>query len=149
MSTEIYTDGGCSGNPGPGAWAYIILHDGRRREASGAERETTNNRMELTAVIEALREMHRRPRRETTTVDVYTDSQYVQLGISRWIRTWLKNGWRTVNKKPVKNRELWQTLHELAGSFPIRWHWLEGHAGHPLNEACDRLVQESIRSLGG
>jgi ribonuclease HI len=149
MSTEIYTDGGCSGNPGPGAWAFIILHDGQRREASGAERETTNNRMELTAVIEALRELRRRPRWKVTSVDVYTDSRYVQLGISRWIRTWLKNGWRTADKKPVKNRELWQALHDLAGGFPIRWHWLEGHAGHPLNEACDRLVQEAIRSLGG
>jgi ribonuclease HI len=151
VSTEIYTDGGCSGNPGPGGWAWIIIHDGQRWEASGAAPATTNNRMELTAVIEALRGLQRRLQRRLrpggTAIDVYTDSQYVQLGISRWIQTWIKNGWQTAGKKPVKNRELWQVLHELAGGLQIRWHWLQGHAGHPLNEACDRLVQEAIRSL--
>ena len=148
MGTQIFTDGGCSGNPGPGAWSYIILHDGQRHRAAGAERATTNNRMELTAVIEALREILRHPNWKPEGIELYTDSQYVQLGISRWIHSWLKNGWRTTTKQPVKNRELWQALHELAGRLPIRWHWLRGHAGHPENEACDRMVQEAIRALG-
>jgi ribonuclease HI len=148
MSTEIYTDGGCVGNPGPGAWSYIVLHDGKRRQAAGAERATTNNRMELTAVIQALREAQRHPTWKSGAIDLYTDSQYVQLGISRWIHTWLRNGWRTADKKPVKNQDLWQALHGLTGALPIRWHWLQGHAGHPENEACDRMVREAIRALG-
>jgi len=147
MSTEIYTDGGCSGNPGPGAWSYIIAHDGERYQDSGAERATTNNRMELAAVIEALREVMRHRHWKPGTIDLYTDSQYVQRGISQWIHAWLRNGWQTAAKKPVKNRELWQSLHELAGKVPVRWHWLQGHAGHPENEACDRMVQEAIRAL--
>jgi len=146
VTTRIYTDGGCSGNPGPGGWAYIILNDGEELQASGSERATTNNRMELTAVIEALRLVRRRG--WTAAVDLYTDSQYVQLGISRWIRAWLRNGWLTASKKPVKNRELWQALHELASRLPVRWHWLQGHAGHPQNEACDRMVRAAIRSAG-
>ena len=148
MSVRIYTDGGCSGNPGPGAWAYLLFRNEQRRQGCGAERRTTNNRMELTAVIEALREVARQPDWKPASVDLYTDSQYVQLGITRWIHTWLRNGWRTAGKQPVKNRELWQALHELAARLPIRWNWLRGHAGHPENEACDRLVQETIRSLG-
>lgn len=148
MSTQIFTDGGCSGNPGPGGWAYVILHDGQRHKAAGSERATTNNRMELSAVIEALREVLRHPSWRAKGIELHTDSQYVQLGITRWIHGWLKNGWRTAAKQPVKNRELWQALHELARELPIRWHWLCGHAGHPENEACDRMVQEAIRALG-
>ena len=148
MGTQIFTDGGCRGNPGPGAWSYIILHDGSRYHAAAAESATTNNRMELTAVIQALREVGRHPRWKPSAIDLYTDSQYVQLGISRWIHSWLRNGWRTATKKPVKNRELWQALHESAGKLRIRWHWLQGHAGHPENEACDRMVRAAIRALG-
>jgi ribonuclease HI len=146
VSTEIYTDGGCSGNPGPGGWAYIIQHDGQRLQGSGAEGATTNNRMELTAVIEALGEVQRRG--WSSALDVYTDSQYVQLGISRWIGAWMRNGWLTAGRKPVKNRELWQALHDLSSRLPVRWHWLQGHAGQPQNEACDQMVRAAIRSLG-
>lgn len=148
MSTiRIYTDGGCSGNPGPGAWAFVLLDGERRLRDSAAEPQTTNNRMELQAVIASLEELSRHPEWRGRPVALYTDSQYVQKGISEWIHAWVLNGWRTKARQPVKNRDLWQRLLALAAGIPLRWHWLQGHAGQPLNEECDRLVQAAIRRL--
>lgn len=142
---EVFTDGGCSGNPGPGAWAFIVLLDGREYRDSGGERETTNNRMELTAVIRAL--VYIEEYANGNPARITTDSQYVQLGITRWINAWERNGWRTADKKPVKNRELWQKLRELSGRVRPEWAWVKGHAGHPVNEACDSLVQDEIKKM--
>ncbi len=142
---RIYTDGGCSGNPGPGAWAYIILADRRPLQASGFAPQTTNNRMELQAVIEALRAAGRNPDWRSAAIEIFTDSQYMQKGISEWIHTWVRNGWRTRSKKPVKNQDLWQELVVLARPLDIHWRWLRGHAGDRFNERCDRLVQEAIK----
>jgi ribonuclease HI len=141
---QIYTDGGCSGNPGPGAWAYILLYDQTRLAASAAAPDTTNNRMELLAVIAALEEVSRHPDWKGSALQVFTDSEYVQKGITRWIRTWEANGWRTSSKQPVKNQDLWKRLRQLSSAHPLQWHWLAGHAGHPLNEECDRLVRQAI-----
>ena len=153
---KIYTDGGCSGNPGPGGWAYVIVGTGDSglgtggsgvlAEKWGAQRATTNNRMELTAVIEALRALKaldNAPRRAA----VYTDSQYVQKGITEWIAKWKKNSWRTSDKKPVKNQDLWMELDVLAGEFSLAWEWVPGHAGVEYNERCDRMTQEAIASI--
>ena len=153
---HIYTDGGCSGNPGPGGWAYVII---REREAEngkqkleiiaeewGSEPKTTNNRMELLAVISAL-EVIPGICQTGEKIIVYTDSQYVQKGITLWIKDWIKRGWKTSGKDPVKNRELWQRLDSLAGSFPIRWVWVKGHAGNEYNERCDVMTQKAIASL--
>ncbi|MDR3019390.1 MAG: ribonuclease HI [Treponema sp.] len=149
-SINIYTDGGCSGNPGPGGWAYIILRQTFQgweiiAQEKGAESDTTNNKMELRAVIEALRALKSKnnvPRRAA----VFTDSQYVQKGISEWIHTWKRNSWRTSDKKPVKNKELWEELDALALEFSIGWKWVKGHAGNEYNERCDRMTQEAIAS---
>jgi ribonuclease HI len=144
---NIYTDGGCSGNPGPGAWAYIIEGDGRIIcEKWGVERDTTNNRMELNAVIAALEALSAlNPHGER--VIIHTDSQYVQKGISEWIYLWKKNGWRNSSKKPVKNKDLWQHLELLDEEFSPSWRWVRGHAGHYMNERCDRMTQYAIESL--
>jgi len=141
---KIYTDGGCSGNPGPGAWAYIILEGQGSSQGSGYVQQTTNNRMELQAVIESLREVHNNPTRHSLEIEIFTDSQYVKKGISDWIHSWVQNGWRTRSKKPVKNQDLWQELMRLTTPLKIRWHWLQGHAGDTHNEACDRLVRKAI-----
>ena len=144
---EIYTDGGCSGNPGPGGWAYVIIRDKVLvSEKWGAEKQTTNNRMELQAVISALENLSLEEKREEK-VAVYTDSQYVQKGISLWLPDWKKREWKTSDKKPVKNRELWQRLEALAGLFPISWVWVKGHAGNKYNERCDELTRIAIVSL--
>ena len=143
-SIRIYTDGGCSGNPGPGAWAYIMLDGDSRREDSGYEAATTNNRMELSAVIEGLKRVVQRGS-AGRSLEIYTDSRYVQQGITDWILRWEQNGWRTQSKKPVKNQDLWQELRRGSRELQIRWHWLAGHAGDVLNEECDRLVQETMR----
>ena len=143
---RVFTDGGCSGNPGPGAWAFIIARDGGTAASSGAEPETTNNRMELTAVIrafEALTEVGH----DRGSVEVHTDSQYVKKGITEWIHAWRRKGWRNSAGDPVKNRELWERLLELTDALEPDWHWVRGHAGDPLNEECDRLVQTEIRRL--
>jgi ribonuclease HI len=168
---KIYTDGGCSGNPGPGGWAYVITHasesiagydsgevNGDRAQTTppgpvkiiaekwGAEKDTTNNRMELGAVIaalEALPSLALSPGK----IAIYTDSQYVQKGITQWIRAWKQNNWLTSGKQPVKNKDLWQRLDKLSGSFPLAWVWVKGHAGDELNERCDRMTQEAIASL--
>jgi ribonuclease HI len=149
---EIYTDGGCSGNPGPGGWAFIILvptFQGPKilAEKWGAEEETTNNRMELMGVIaalETLRKLRNAPKGELT---VYTDSQYVQKGMTEWIRLWKTKGWKTADKGPVKNQDLWRRLDSLAVERPVKWVWLKGHAGNPYNERCDALTQKAIASL--
>lgn len=135
----IYTDGACSGNPGPGGWGAILVHGKNRKELSGGEVETTNNRMELQAAIEALNAL-KRPCR----VDLYTDSVYVRDGITKWIEGWQRNGWRTSAKKPVKNAELWQDLQAALKPHDIDWHWVKGHAGHPENERADELARNGM-----
>lgn len=133
---EIYTDGACRGNPGPGGWGAILrTGNGKEREISGGEAPTTNNRMELTAAIEALQAL-KRPCR----VQLFTDSTYVRDGITKWIHGWRRNGWRTSDRKPVKNAELWQALVEAAAPHRIEWHWVKAHNGHPENERVDVLA---------
>jgi ribonuclease HI len=139
---EIYTDGACRGNPGPGGWAALLQMGEHEKELSGAEALTTNNRMELTAVIRAL-EALRRP----VQVRLYTDSQYVRRGITEWLRAWKARGWRTADRKPVKNQDLWQLLEEASAPHQIEWHWVPGHAGVPGNERVDRLANEAIDAL--
>jgi ribonuclease HI len=139
---EIYTDGACRGNPGPGGWAALLIRGAQEKELHGAEAATTNNRMELTAVIRAL-EALRRP----VAARVYTDSEYVRRGITEWIAAWKARGWRTADKKPVKNRDLWQRLEEVSAQHRIEWHWVPGHAGVPGNERVDRLANEAIDAL--
>jgi len=136
---EIFTDGACSGNPGPGGWGAILRWGERERELSGGEALTTNNRMELTAAIAAL-EALKRP----CTADLFTDSAYLRNGITQWIHRWRRKGWRTADKKPVKNVELWQRLDELSGRHNITWHWVKGHAGHPENERADELARAAM-----
>jgi len=136
---EIYADGACKGNPGPGGWGVLLRSGGREKELFGGEAQTTNNRMELTAVIEGLRSL-----KERSTVRVYTDSQYVQKGISEWIHSWKKRGWMTSDKKPVKNVDLWKMLDEAAQQHQVSWHWVKGHAGHPENERADALANRGI-----
>jgi len=140
---EIYADGACRGNPGPGGWGSLLLAQGKEKELWGGEANTTNNRMELTAVIRAL-EALKRP----TALRIYTDSKYVQQGISAWIHNWKRNGWRTADKKPVKNAELWQELDTLARQHQIEWVWVKGHAGNPGNERVDALANRGIDELG-
>jgi ribonuclease HI len=139
---DIYTDGACRGNPGPGGWAALLSVDGREKELAGAEAQTTNNRMELTAVIRAL-EALKRP----VQARVYTDSEYVRRGILEWIRVWKARGWLTAGRKPVKNQDLWRRLDELAAGHAIEWHWVPGHAGVPGNERVDRLANEAIDAM--
>ena len=139
---NIYADGGCRGNPGPGGWGVLLQAGALEKELCGGEHETTNNRMELTAVIRSL-EALKRP----SSVNVHTDSQYVQKGISEWIHNWKRNGWRTADKKPVKNADLWQTLDSLAKQHQIKWIWVKGHAGHPGNERADALANRGIDEL--
>jgi ribonuclease HI len=142
---EVWTDGGCSGNPGPGGWAFVLVGEKGRilKEAKGGEPSTTNNRMELLAVINALEHLAAEEA-APEKITVYTDSEYVKNGISVWIHNWKKNGWRTANKKPVKNEELWKRLDSAAALFPVSWQWVKGHAGTPLNERCDQMTQEAI-----
>ena len=132
---EIFTDGACKGNPGPGGWGAILRSNGKERELSGGEALTTNNRMELMAAIEALNAL-----KKPCRVQLYTDSNYVRDGITKWIHGWRRNGWKTSDKKPVKNAELWQALLEASGPHRIDWHWVKGHAGHPENERADALA---------
>jgi ribonuclease HI len=139
---EIYTDGACRGNPGPGGWAAFLAVGGHEKEIAGAEVLTTNNRMELTAVIRALESLKRPVR-----VRVYTDSEYVRRGITEWVRNWKARGWRTADRKPVKNQDLWERLDALASGHEIEWHWVRGHSGVPGNERVDRLANEAIDAL--
>jgi ribonuclease HI len=141
---DIYTDGACRGNPGPGGWGALLMFNGRVREISGAETATTNNRMELLAVINALGALKRSVRAR-----IYTDSQYVRLGITEWLPGWKARGWRTADRKPVKNQDLWQQLDELAAGHELEWHWVKGHSGVPGNERCDQLANSAIDELLG
>ena len=135
----VHTDGACSGNPGPGGWGVILDYNGTRKELSGGEALTTNNRMELMAAIVAL-ETLKRP----CPVEMHVDSQYVKDGITKWIHGWKKNGWKTADKKPVKNAELWQRLDAALASHKVSWHWVKGHAGHDDNERADELAREGM-----
>ena len=141
MTVAIYTDGACSGNPGPGGWGAVLLYGEHRREISGASADTTNNRMELTAAIRAL-EALKRP----TDVALYTDSTYVKDGITRWLPNWKARGWRTASKSPVKNRDLWETLDALVQRHDVSWHWVRGHAGNPENERADTLARKALKA---
>ncbi len=135
----IWTDGACSGNPGPGGWGAILRAGGQEKELSGGAPATTNNRMELTAAIMALESL-----KGPSEVDIHTDSQYVRGGVTGWIHGWKRNGWRTADKKPVKNIELWQQLDAATARHQIRWHWVKGHAGHPENERADVLARQGM-----
>lgn len=137
----IYSDGACKGNPGPGGWGAWLKAGEHEKELWGGERHTTNNRMELTAVIEALASLKRR-----CTVAIYTDSEYVRNGITTWIHGWKKRGWTTADKKPVKNAELWRRLDELRDQHDVQWHWVKGHAGDPGNERADQLANRGVES---
>lgn len=136
---DIYSDGACSGNPGPGGWGAILRYGEREKEIFGGEARTTNNRMELLAVVEALKALNR-----PMSVRVHTDSQYVQKGISEWIHGWKRNGWQTASRTPVKNADLWQMLDALAGQHRIEWLWVPGHAGHVENERADALAKQGV-----
>ncbi len=136
---EIYSDGACRGNPGPGGWGVLLRFGKTEKELWGGEADTTNNRMELTAVIRALEAL-----KQPSRARVFTDSQYVQKGISEWVHDWKRRNWRTADKKPVKNVDLWKRLDELAALHRIEWHWVRGHAGHPENERADRLANRGI-----
>lgn len=140
----IYTDGACRGNPGPGGWGATLEFAGTSRELKGSERNTTNNRMELTAAIEALQALKR-----PCSIDLYTDSEYLRKGITEWLQNWKQRGWKTAAKKPVKNVELWQALDEAVARHEINWHWVKGHSGNPGNERADALANEAIDALLG
>ena len=135
----IWTDGACSGNPGPGGWGAVLISGGREKDLSGGEAVTTNNRMELMAAISALEAL-----RKPSLVDIHTDSQYLRGGITGWIRGWKRNGWKTADRKPVKNVDLWQRLDALAQLHEVRWHWVRGHAGTELNERADALARAGM-----
>ncbi|PKO83652.1 MAG: ribonuclease HI [Betaproteobacteria bacterium HGW-Betaproteobacteria-11] len=139
---DIFTDGACSGNPGPGGWGAILRLNGTEQELFGGERMTTNNRMEMTAVIEAIKALSR-----PAAARVHTDSQYVQKGISEWIHGWKRRGWKTAGKEPVKNEDLWREIDRLAAGHRIEWVWVRGHAGHPENERADALARRGVDSV--
>ncbi|GAA6168497.1 ribonuclease HI [Sessilibacter corallicola] len=141
-NVEIFTDGACKGNPGPGGWGALLRYNDTEKSIHGGEQNTTNNRMELTAAIEALKLL-----KESCSVDLTTDSQYVRKGVTEWIHNWKKNGWKTSAKKPVKNVDLWQQLDEFNQRHEIRWHWVKGHAGHRENEIADELANLGIETL--
>ncbi len=141
---EIYTDGACRGNPGPGGWAALLRYGDHERRISGAESPTTNNRMELMAAISGLEALRR-----ASVVALYTDSQYVQRGITEWLASWIARGWRTADRKPVKNADLWQRLQAAAAPHKVKWHWVRGHAGHPENETVDALANAAIDAYLG
>ena len=141
---QIWTDGACSGNPGPGGWGALLVFGGTEKELSGGAADTTNNRMELSAAIAALNALKR-----PCKIDLHTDSQYVKGGITGWIHGWKKNGWKTADKKPVKNAELWQRLDAALGTHKVSWHWVKGHAGHDDNERADELAREGMAPFKG
>lgn len=142
MSTErvqIYTDGACSGNPGPGGWGALLLWKDAEKEMSGGARNTTNNRMEMMAAIRALESLKR-----AVPVDMYTDSTYLRDGITKWLASWKAKGWKTAARKPVKNQDLWRRLEAALADHDVRWHWIKGHAGHPENERADTLARQAM-----
>lgn len=136
---QAFTDGACRGNPGPGGWGVVLRSGSREKELWGGERMTTNNRMELTAAIEALKAL-----KKPSRVALYTDSTYVRSGITEWVRAWRARDWRTADRKPVKNQDLWQALSELAERHDVEWHWVRGHSGHPENERADALANRGL-----
>lgn len=138
----IYTDGACSGNPGPGGWGAVLIYGEHEKEMCGGEADTTNNRMELMAAIMALESL-----KEKCSVALYTDSNYVRGGITEWIHGWKKKGWKTAAKKPVKNEDLWKRLDEARTQHDVEWHWVKGHAGDPLNERADALARQGISTI--
>jgi ribonuclease HI len=138
----IYTDGACSGNPGPGGWGAVLTFGDREKDLKGGEQLTTNNRMELMAAISALEAL-----KFPCVVDLHTDSKYLQDGISKWIHGWKRNGWRTADKKPVKNIDLWQRLDAALKHHQVHWHWVKGHAGHSMNERADQLARDAIVAI--
>ena len=138
----IHTDGACSGNPGPGGWGAILSCNGHEKELKGGEPNTTNNRMELMAAISALEALTKE-----SEVDLHTDSQYVRNGISAWIYNWKRNGWRTADRQPVKNADLWRRLDTALARHQVRWHWIRGHAGHGMNERADQLARDAIAEV--
>jgi ribonuclease HI len=141
-NVEVFTDGACRGNPGPGGWGVVLRSGGHVKELFGGEAATTNNRMELKAAIEALTALKKRCK-----VDLYTDSVYVRSGITEWLPVWRARGWRTAGKKPVKNQDLWEALAALDASHDVSWHWVKGHAGHPENERADELANKGIDAM--
>ncbi len=141
-AVEIYTDGACRGNPGPGGWGALLRYQGHEKTLRGAQEHTTNNRMEMTAVVKALESLKR-----PCAVRVTTDSQYVKRGITEWLPQWKRRGWKTADKKPVKNVELWQELEHAAARHQVSWHWVRGHRGHPENEQADRLANQAIDEM--
>lgn len=142
QEVEIFTDGACKGNPGPGGWGVVLRYKGQTKTLKGAEADTTNNRMELTAALEGLKSLKR-----PCKVALTTDSEYVRKGITEWIHGWKQKGWRTSSKQPVKNADLWQALDEAARQHDVQWHWVKGHSGHPENELCDQLANEAIEEM--
>jgi ribonuclease HI len=148
QEVQAFTDGACRGNPGPGGWGVVLRAGGHEKELCGGELQTTNNRMELTAAIEALKAL-----KKPCRVALYTDSTYVRSGITEWLPVWRARGWRTADKKPVKNQDLWQALAEVAARHEVEWHWVKGHSGHPENERADELanrgLDETLALAGG
>jgi ribonuclease HI len=142
VSVEAWTDGACRGNPGPGGWGVLLRYKGNEKTLYGAERETTNNRMELMAAIQALESLTRQCK-----VQLTTDSQYVQKGITEWLPNWKRRGWKTAAKKPVKNVDLWQRLDKAVAEHDVEWHWVRGHSGHPENEQADALANQAIDEM--
>jgi ribonuclease HI len=139
---QIYTDGACRGNPGPGGWAALLRYGSHEKKLFGAESYTTNNRMELMAAIKALAAM-----RESCRIEIHTDSQYLQKGITEWIAGWKKRGWKKSDKKPIKNADLWQALEHEVGRHHVTWHWVKGHSGHPENDLVDALANEAVDDI--
>lgn len=142
-NVELFTDGACSGNPGPGGWGALLKYNDIKKELSGAKKQTTNNQMELTAVIMGLEEL-----KEPCEVNVYTDSKYISDAFNKnWLRSWQNNGWKTASKKPVKNQELWKRLLEQTSRHIVKWNWIKGHSGHPENELCDKLAVNARENI--
>ena len=142
MIVQIFSDGACRGNPGPGGWGVLLRYEGHTKTLYGAESHTTNNRMELMGAIKGLEAL-----KKTCPVELYTDSQYVRKGMIEWMANWKKNGWRNAKKEPVKNADLWQLLDQQAARHQVTWHWVKGHSGHPENEQADQLANQAIDEL--
>jgi ribonuclease HI len=138
---SVYTDGGCTGNPGPGGWAAVLIYDEKEIRLSGGDPSTTNNRMELTAAIKALAHINENSELREMKVEIFTDSQYVKNGLTQWIFNWIKNNWKTAAKQPVKNKEYWIALKNEADKLQLNWNWVKGHSGNHFNELCDTLVE--------